>query len=155
MDRQVAKQAAFLAMPPGGPDRCTGRDLRTAHAGLAGLTDEYAGRVIGHLAAGAARARVAEDDIAAAGPSRPGRRGRRPGRCAESLSAVLLTFDGRGYQLRAGEASLELARLENPQSCAPSYAAAPGRSPACAAPDPGGRVRAGRHLRLSGRPAPR
>jgi hemoglobin len=36
LDRQVAKQAAFLAMALGGPDLCTGRDLRTAHARLAG-----------------------------------------------------------------------------------------------------------------------
>ena len=47
MDRQVTKQAAFLAMALGGPDRYTGRDLRTAHAGL---TDEHVDRVIGHIA---------------------------------------------------------------------------------------------------------
>jgi truncated hemoglobin YjbI len=50
MARQVATQAASLTISPGGPDRCTGRDLRTARAGLAGLTDEHVGRVIGHLA---------------------------------------------------------------------------------------------------------
>src|SRR5215510_14685494 len=50
MDRQVAKQAAFLTMALGGPDQYAGRDLRTAHAGLAGLTDEHVDRVIGHLA---------------------------------------------------------------------------------------------------------
>jgi hemoglobin len=50
MDRQVAKQAAFLTMALGRPDRYTGRDLRTAHAGPAGLTDERVDRVTGHLA---------------------------------------------------------------------------------------------------------
>ena len=50
MDRQVAKQAAFMVMSPGGPGRYTGRDLRTAQAGLAGLTGEHVDRVIGHLA---------------------------------------------------------------------------------------------------------
>jgi hypothetical protein len=53
---------------------------------------------------------VAEDGIAAAGAVAASVRGRR----AESLSAVLLTFDGHGYQLRAGEVSLELARLGDP-----------------------------------------
>ena len=36
MERQVAKQAAFLTMALGGPDQYTGRDLRTAHAGWPG-----------------------------------------------------------------------------------------------------------------------
>ncbi len=51
MDRQVAKQAAFLTMALGGPNIYTGADLRTAHARLTGLTDEHVDRVIGHLAA--------------------------------------------------------------------------------------------------------
>ena len=67
MDRQVAKQAAFLTMALGGPERYTGHDLRAAHAGLAGLTDEHADRVIGHLAQALREPGVAEDDIAAAG----------------------------------------------------------------------------------------
>ena len=67
MDRQVAKQAAFLTMALGGPNRYTGRDLRTAHSGLAGLTDEHVDRVIGHLAQTLRELGVAEDDIAAAG----------------------------------------------------------------------------------------
>jgi truncated hemoglobin YjbI len=66
-DRQVAKQAAFLTMALGGPDRYTGRDLHTAHAHLARLTDEYVDRVIGHLAQTLRQLGVAEDDIAAAG----------------------------------------------------------------------------------------
>jgi truncated hemoglobin YjbI len=67
MERQVAKQAAFLTMALGGPDQYTGRDLRTAHAGLAGLTDGHVDRVIGHLAQTLRELGVAEDDIAAAG----------------------------------------------------------------------------------------
>jgi truncated hemoglobin YjbI len=67
MDRQVAKQASFLTMSPGGPDRYSGRDLRTAHAGLAGLTDKRVDRVIGHLAQTLRELGVAEDGIAAAG----------------------------------------------------------------------------------------
>jgi truncated hemoglobin YjbI len=67
MDRQVAKQAAFLTMALGGPNNYTGRDLRTAHAPLAGLTDEHVDLVIGHLAATLSELGVAPDDIAAAG----------------------------------------------------------------------------------------
>jgi hemoglobin len=44
MDRQLAKQAAFLAMALGGPDRYAGRDLRTAHARQGALTDEHVDR---------------------------------------------------------------------------------------------------------------
>jgi hemoglobin len=64
-DRQVAKQAAFLTMALVGPDRYIGRDLRTAHAGLAGLADEHVDRVIGHLAQTLREFGMAEDDIAA------------------------------------------------------------------------------------------
>ncbi len=67
MDRQVAKQAAFLTMALGGPNDYTGRDLRTAHAPLPGLTDEHVDLVIGHLAATLSELGVAADDIAAAG----------------------------------------------------------------------------------------
>jgi len=65
MDRQLAKQAAFLAMALGGPGRYTGRELRTAHAGLAGLTDGHVDRVIGHLAQTLRELGVAEGDVAA------------------------------------------------------------------------------------------
>ena len=34
MDRQMAKQAAFLTMVTGGPHNYTGRDMRTSHAGM-------------------------------------------------------------------------------------------------------------------------
>lgn len=67
MEGQVAKQAAFLTMALGGPSNYTGRDLRTAHAPLAGLTDEHVDLVIGHLAATLAELGVAPDDIASAG----------------------------------------------------------------------------------------
>jgi truncated hemoglobin YjbI len=67
MDHQVAKQAAFLTMALGGPNTYTGRDLRTAHADLAGLSDEHVDRVIAHLAHTLRELGVAEDDIAAAG----------------------------------------------------------------------------------------
>jgi hemoglobin len=67
MDRQVAKQAAFLTMALGGPNQYTGRDLRSAHAGLPGLTDEHVDRVISHLAQTLRELGVPDDDIAAAG----------------------------------------------------------------------------------------
>jgi hemoglobin len=67
MDRQVAKQAAFLTMALGGPSAYTGRDLRTAHAPLVGLTDEHVDLVIVYLAQTLGELGVAAPDIAAAG----------------------------------------------------------------------------------------
>ena len=67
MDRQVAKQAAFLTMALGGPNEYTGRDLRSAHAGLHGLADDHVDRVIGHLAQTLRELGAADDDIAQAG----------------------------------------------------------------------------------------
>ena len=66
MDRQVAKQAAFLAMVLGGPNAYTGRDLRTAHAGLVarGLSDEHFDAVVEHLAATLRELGVGEPEIA-------------------------------------------------------------------------------------------
>jgi truncated hemoglobin YjbI len=64
MDRQVAKQAAFLTMAMGGPNQYTGRDLRAAHAGLPGLTVD---RVIGYLAQTLRELGAADDDITQAG----------------------------------------------------------------------------------------
>ncbi|MCA9717866.1 MAG: group 1 truncated hemoglobin [Myxococcales bacterium] len=51
MDRQAAKQTAFLTMVTGGPNSYTGRDMRAAHAHLVarGLTDLHFDVVIGHL----------------------------------------------------------------------------------------------------------
>ena len=67
MDRQVAKQAAFLTMALGCPNVYTGRDLRGAHAGLAGLTDDHVDRVIGYLAETLRELGAADEDIAEAG----------------------------------------------------------------------------------------
>jgi truncated hemoglobin YjbI len=67
MDHQIAKQTAFLTMALGGPNSYTGRDLRTAHAGLAGLSDQHVALVIGHLAETLRELGVSEEDIAAAG----------------------------------------------------------------------------------------
>lgn len=67
MDHQIAKQAAFLTMALGGPNRYSDRDLRTAHARLAGLTDTHVDRVISHLAQTLRELGVGETDIAAVG----------------------------------------------------------------------------------------
>ena len=67
MDRQVAKQAAFLTLALGGPNEYTGRDLRTAHSGLAGLGDVHVDKVLGYLAATLRELGVADEDVAAAG----------------------------------------------------------------------------------------
>lgn len=67
MDRQIAKQTGFLTMVLGGPNRYTGRDMRTSHKPLVarGLADEHVDVVIEHLGAtllelGATPAQVAE-----------------------------------------------------------------------------------------------
>ncbi|HEY7147138.1 MAG TPA: group 1 truncated hemoglobin [Streptosporangiaceae bacterium] len=67
MDRQVAKQAAFLTMAFGGPNAYTGRDLRAAHAGLAGIGDEHVDRVLLLLAQTLRELGVPDGDVAAAG----------------------------------------------------------------------------------------
>jgi hemoglobin len=67
MDRQIAKQAAFLTMALGGPSAYTGRDLRTAHAPLDGIGDEHVDRVLEHLAQTLRELGVRDADIAAAG----------------------------------------------------------------------------------------
>ena len=53
MDDQEAKQKAFLTMAFGGPNEYTGKDMRTAHAGLVsrGLNDRHFDAVCGHLKA--------------------------------------------------------------------------------------------------------
>jgi hemoglobin len=67
MDRQVAKQAAFLTMALGGPASYTGRDLRTAHASLAGIGDEHVDAVITHLAGTLRELGVNDTEIAEVG----------------------------------------------------------------------------------------
>lgn len=49
MERQAAKQKAFLTMVFGGPNNYSGRDMRAAHAHLPGLNDEHFDAVVGHL----------------------------------------------------------------------------------------------------------
>jgi len=51
MDRQMAKQSAFLTMVTGGPNSYTGKDMRTAHAHLVkrGIGDRHVDLVIKHL----------------------------------------------------------------------------------------------------------
>jgi hemoglobin len=54
MPAQIKKQVAFMTMAFGGPHEYTGRDLKTAHAGLVkdhGLTDVHFDAVAGHLEA--------------------------------------------------------------------------------------------------------
>jgi hemoglobin len=53
MERQAAKQKAFLTMVFGGPNNYTGKDMRTAHARLVtmGLNDSHFDAVVENLAA--------------------------------------------------------------------------------------------------------
>ena len=66
MDRQVAKQTAFLTMVLGGPNSYTGADLRSAHAGMT-LDDEHFTGVIRHLAETLREFGASEEDVAAVG----------------------------------------------------------------------------------------
>lgn len=63
LDRQAAMLAEFLARAFGGPHDYRGRDLRTAHAGLRGLTDTHFDLVVGHLADTLAESGVSRADI--------------------------------------------------------------------------------------------
>jgi hemoglobin len=53
MERQAAKQKAFLTMVFGGPNTYTGQDMRKAHAHLVknGLSDSHFNAVLEHLGA--------------------------------------------------------------------------------------------------------
>jgi hemoglobin len=53
MERQAAKQKAFLTMVCGGPSAYSGKDMRQGHAQLVkrGLNDTHFDAVAGHLAA--------------------------------------------------------------------------------------------------------
>jgi hemoglobin len=66
MHRQAVMLAEFLAMAFGGPDAYAGRDLRTAHAGLHGLTDAHFDKVVSYLAATMREFGVSEGDVATA-----------------------------------------------------------------------------------------
>ena len=65
LTRLQQMQAAFLAMAFGGPARYTGRDLRSAHAGLT-IGDPEFDRVLHQLAATLRELDIADADIAAA-----------------------------------------------------------------------------------------
>ena len=66
MGKQAVMLAEFLALAFGGPHAYAGRDLRTAHAQLPGLTDAHFDRVVSHLASSLREFGVAEGDIATA-----------------------------------------------------------------------------------------
>jgi hemoglobin len=52
MDKQAAKQKAFLTMAFGGPHNYTGEDMRRGHAHLVarGLNDAHFDAIMGHIA---------------------------------------------------------------------------------------------------------
>jgi truncated hemoglobin YjbI len=64
IDRQASMFAEFLAMAFGGPHTYSGRDLRTAHAQLQGLTDMHFDLVVSYLADTLREFGVADGDIA-------------------------------------------------------------------------------------------
>jgi hemoglobin len=66
MDRQIAKQKAFLTMVFGGPNKYAGKDLRTGHAHLLklGLNDSHVDAVIENLGQTLRELEVAEPLIA-------------------------------------------------------------------------------------------
>lgn len=66
MDRQRAKQKAFLTFAFGGPNAYTGRDLKTAHAKM-NLTEQDFEAVMGHLVATLQQLKVPQDLIESAG----------------------------------------------------------------------------------------
>lgn len=67
MDRQIAKQKAFLTMVFGGPNKYTGKDMRAAHKHLIarGLNDKHVDIVIEHLGGTLKELGAADADIAA------------------------------------------------------------------------------------------
>jgi hemoglobin len=65
MERQAAKQKAFLAMVTGGPNSYTGKDMREGHKGMvaAGLDDSHVDAVIENLGATLKELGVSDADI--------------------------------------------------------------------------------------------
>ncbi|MBL1259631.1 MAG: group 1 truncated hemoglobin [Thiotrichaceae bacterium] len=65
MDKQAAKQKAFLTMALGGPNNYTGEDMRKGHAHLVekGLNDSHFDTVMEHLGATLKELGVADDLI--------------------------------------------------------------------------------------------
>ena len=68
MDKQIAKQRAFLTMAFGGPNNYTGMDMRKAHAPLVqmGLDESHFNAVMEHLGATLKELNVPGDLIAEA-----------------------------------------------------------------------------------------
>lgn len=68
MDRQIAKQRAFLTMAFGGPNKYTGKDMRAAHARLVdmGLNEDHFNAVMEHLGATLTELKVPANLIAEA-----------------------------------------------------------------------------------------
>lgn len=68
MEKQAAKQKAFLTVAFGGPNKYTGKDLRDAHAHLVkrGLNDSHFDAVMEHLGATLAELKVPGNLIAEA-----------------------------------------------------------------------------------------
>jgi hemoglobin len=64
LEGQAVMLAEFLALAFGGPHAYAGRDLRSAHAQLQGLTDAHFDRVVGLLASALGAFGVGEGDIA-------------------------------------------------------------------------------------------
>jgi hemoglobin len=66
MDRQIAKQKAFLTMVTGGPHQYSGADMQTAHAHLRarGLNDQHVDIVIAHLGATLRELGASEEAVA-------------------------------------------------------------------------------------------
>ena len=65
MDRQAAKQKAFLTMVLGGPSHYTGKSMREGHAHLVarGLNDAHVDAVVEHLAETLRELGASEADI--------------------------------------------------------------------------------------------
>jgi hemoglobin len=66
MNVQAGMLADFLARALGGPGPDEGRELRSAHARLHGLTDVHFDRVLGYLASALREFGLREDDVATA-----------------------------------------------------------------------------------------
>lgn len=62
MDRQIAKQKAFLTMAFGGPNNYSGADMREAHKHM-NLTEEHFNAVVENLAGTLTELGVGDDDI--------------------------------------------------------------------------------------------
>lgn len=77
MERQAAKQKAFLTMVFGGPNSYTGQDMRTAHAHLVkrGLTDLHFDAVMENLTATLRELNVPQHLIDEVGRTAEGARG--------------------------------------------------------------------------------